>query len=249
MRIRTADVEQSLRAPGVTSKLSVAASPLGGDFGTVRSHNRKNHQGWDLYAAVWTPTYAISPGTVVFVAYHGDYGQQLCLRLQGREIEPLARRLGAAHLYAFYGHLLSVFVDNGCEVKEGYRLGLTGNSGNAHNTPPHLHFEIRRHAHLGKGLHGRINPGEVLGFQYYQCFPWTFGHMRLSICRAAKDLPRTTDLNKVSGYSNTRSGSSCRSATTSATQYSAASSAPAWPAHGSKEPQPSALPKRRHSPE
>jgi murein DD-endopeptidase MepM/ murein hydrolase activator NlpD len=59
-------------------------------------------------------------------------------------------------------------VDNGCEVKQGDRLGLTGNSGNAHNTPPHLHFEIRRHAHLGKGLHGRVNPGEILGFQYYQ---------------------------------------------------------------------------------
>jgi murein DD-endopeptidase MepM/ murein hydrolase activator NlpD len=61
MRIRTADVEQTLRAPGVTSRLSVAARPLGGDFGVVRSHNHKNHQGWDLYAAVGTPIYAIVP--------------------------------------------------------------------------------------------------------------------------------------------------------------------------------------------
>jgi murein DD-endopeptidase MepM/ murein hydrolase activator NlpD len=169
MRIRTGDVEQTLHAAGVTSKLNMTSSPLGGDFGAVRSQGHKNHQGWDLYAGIGTSFYAISGGTVVFVASHGDYGRQLCLKLMGPEIDSIAHRLGARHLYAFYGHLLSTFVFPGYEAKEGDPLGLTGNSGNARNTPPHLHFEIRREPRLGKGLHGRINPGEVIGYQYYQC--------------------------------------------------------------------------------
>lgn len=170
MRIRSADMEESLQIKGVTSHLNARSSALGGDFGPVRSFGHKNHQGWDLYADVGTPIYPVSTGTVVFVENRGDYGLQLCLKITGSDMEQAARRLGAKHLYAFYGHLLSVFVAHGYKAATGDRLGITGNSGNARNPPPHLHFEIRREPHLGKGLQGRINPGEILGYQYYQCF-------------------------------------------------------------------------------
>jgi murein DD-endopeptidase MepM/ murein hydrolase activator NlpD len=169
MIIRTADADQSVKLKTVTSKLNTRRSPLGGDFGPVRSSGHKNHQGWDLYADIGSPIYAVSRGIVSFVRTHGDYGLQLCLQLNGPEIASYAQQQGAKTLFAFYGHLAFVSVKEGSEVAEGDRLGLTGNSGNAEGTPPHLHFEIRREANLGKGLHGRINPAALLGFQYYQC--------------------------------------------------------------------------------
>jgi murein DD-endopeptidase MepM/ murein hydrolase activator NlpD len=169
MVIRTAEVDQSVKLKTVTSRLSIGGSPVGGDFGLVRSFGHKNHQGWDLYADIGSPIYAVSRGTVTFVRTHGDYGLQLCLQLTGPEISPYAKQLGANTLYAFYGHLALVSVKPGYAAEEAERLGLTGNSGNAEGTPPHLHFEIRREPNLGKGLHGRINPAALLGFQYYQC--------------------------------------------------------------------------------
>jgi murein DD-endopeptidase MepM/ murein hydrolase activator NlpD len=169
MVIRTAEVDQSVRLKTITSKLNTRNSPLGGDFGLVRSSGHKNHQGWDLYADIGSPVYSVSRGTVIFVKAHGDYGLQLCIKLTGPEIASYARQLGATSLYAFYGHLSVVSVKAGYEAEEGDRLGLTGNSGNAKGTPPHLHFEIRREPYLGKGLHGRVNPAALLGFEYYQC--------------------------------------------------------------------------------
>ena len=169
MRIRTADADGMIHLRNVTSRLALNASPLGGDFGMVRSQRHKPHQGWDLYAELGSKVYAITPGKVQYTRLHGDYGLQLCLLLKGSEIEAIARRLGANHLYAFYGHLSACLFHQGAEVKEQDTIALSGNSGNAANTPPHLHFEIRREAHLGTGLHGRINPGDVLGYQAYQC--------------------------------------------------------------------------------
>ena len=55
------------------------------------------------------------------------------------------------------------------QVAEGDLIALSGNSGNASNTPSHLHFELRTHPNLGKGLAGRINPGELLGYSHYSC--------------------------------------------------------------------------------
>jgi len=169
MIIRTGETDQSVKLKTVTSRLNTSGSPIGGDFGAVRSFGHKNHQGWDLYADIGSPVYAVSREIVTFVRAHGDYGLQLCLELTGPEIPALARQLGAYELYAFYGHLAVASAKPGCAAEEGERLGLTGNSGNAEGTPLHLHFEIRREANLGKGLQGRINPAELLGFQYYQC--------------------------------------------------------------------------------
>jgi murein DD-endopeptidase MepM/ murein hydrolase activator NlpD len=167
MVIRIAELDQSSRS--ATSKLNRRTSPSGGDFGWVRTSGKKVHQGWDLYAEIGTPVYSVSNGVVIFVRNHGDYGMQLCLQLTGSEVAPLARQLGFDKLYAFYGHLALVTVGAGYLSREGEQLGLTGNSGNANRTPPHLHFEIRQQPNLGKGLHGRINPATLLGFQYYQC--------------------------------------------------------------------------------
>ena len=168
IRIRTGDVDELPSTPG-TAKLSMVASPLGGTFGLVRSSGTKVHQGWDLYAVPGTPFYAITEGVVEYTANQGDYGLQLCLRLNDAAVKEYARNRFIDQLYAFYGHLMFTFKQAGALVAEGEQLGFTGNSGNAANTPPHLHFEIRTTPHPGLGLAGRISPEELFGQQYYQC--------------------------------------------------------------------------------
>jgi murein DD-endopeptidase MepM/ murein hydrolase activator NlpD len=163
MLIRTAEDDRTF---SVGSKLNSASSPIGGAFGMVRKHGHKPHQGWDLYAPVATPVFAIVNGTVEFVRSVGDYGLQLCVKFANDE----SLRAGyPSGLYAFYGHLLSASVSKHDVVHEGQQLALSGVSGNAGNTPPHLHFEIRTVARPSRGLTGRIDPGSILGYQYYSC--------------------------------------------------------------------------------
>ena len=167
MTIRTAELDQS-SSSSATSRLSFAASPAGGAFGKVRSAGRKAHQGWDLYADVGTPVYAIAPGVVEFVKSSGDYGLQLCLRIDEAALTSAATGARASgQRWAFYAHLSLTFYLSGEAVLEGDLLGLTGISGNASNVPPHLHFEIRTSPRGSKGLAGRIDPGEVLGYEHY----------------------------------------------------------------------------------
>jgi murein DD-endopeptidase MepM/ murein hydrolase activator NlpD len=93
----------------------------------------------------------------------------LCLEFD----HPKSRVYGASHLYAFYGHLKWIHpalkqVKQCVAIPEGSPVGATGVSGNATNTPPHLHFEIRTTPCPGRGLAGRIDPGEILGYDYYR---------------------------------------------------------------------------------
>jgi len=159
MFIRNARDDSKYRGtPGVHSLLEPDASPAGGAFGPVRSSGTKNHQGWDLYAPVNTPVYAIADGKIVTATRGHDLGNYVVLRLS----------YGGRELYAVYGHLCHIAVGESQLVKEGAVLGQSGTDGNANGTPPHLHFEIRtvkdppRHS----GLHYRVSPGSILGGHY-----------------------------------------------------------------------------------
>jgi len=170
MNIRTAVSDQSFKDRRIRSKLSAAASPIGGDFGMVRSGGHKPHQGWDLYARPGTLVFAIADAELESISYGGEYGIRMCLRLLGPAMDAIARRHSAKHLYAFYAHLsVPMLPAKPLRVREGQVIALSGNSGNATGTPPHLHFEIRTKPRPVRGLDGRINPGEILGFRYYQC--------------------------------------------------------------------------------
>lgn len=129
-------------------------------FGMVRNGGARAHQGWDLAAPVGTPVFAIRPGRIVDVRDEGDYGVQVTLEFEH----------GPRLLYAFYAHLLSVRCAEGEPVGEGATLGYTGMTGNARHLSAresHLHFEVRTAPRPGRGLVGRVDPGEVLGFQAY----------------------------------------------------------------------------------
>jgi murein DD-endopeptidase MepM/ murein hydrolase activator NlpD len=160
--------------------------PIDGHYLTIREKNFKNsfgyggrkfengspkpHQGWDIAAFIGTPVYAIFGGKIEYVQprrqifnlkkgkmVEAPYGNEVCLSFEfkGRK------------LYAQYAHLKSYIVAAGQLVKEGERLGYSGQTGNAEGQSPgedHLHFEIRTSPHGGGALAGRLDPGTVLGW-------------------------------------------------------------------------------------
>jgi murein DD-endopeptidase MepM/ murein hydrolase activator NlpD len=145
--------------PGVHHLLSPDASPAGGAFGAkVRSTHTKAHQGWDLYAPVNTPVYAIADGKIVLCTRRHDLGRHVVLEFF----------YGSRTLYAAYAHLCHINVSLNQTVREGDVLGLSGTNGNAHGQPPHLHFEIRTIADPPgySGVNYRLPPGSILGGHY-----------------------------------------------------------------------------------
>jgi murein DD-endopeptidase MepM/ murein hydrolase activator NlpD len=123
-------------------------------FGMVR-HNadgsKKPHQGWDFFAQVGTPCFAVADGTVALVTSGGDYGKVVVHSFVFDE----------QTLFAAYAHMSAIEVAQGQRVTRGQRIGLSGNSGNASTMTgqdQHLHFEVRTIAQPGRGLAGRISP-------------------------------------------------------------------------------------------
>ncbi len=70
----------------------------------------------------------------------------------------------------YYGSHLSALADGitpGVRVEAGQLLGLTGKSGNARNTPPHLHFGI---SHPTTPDDWQVRRGQVSPFPYLQAW-------------------------------------------------------------------------------
>lgn len=115
----------------------VAPFPVAGpawwidDWHAPRSGGRL-HQGLDIFAPRGTPLVAATDG-VVTQKYVGD--------LPGISVEIT----GQEGVQYFYAHLEDwrEGLELGQEVKRGQVIGYVGNTGNAINTPPHLHFEYQ----------------------------------------------------------------------------------------------------------
>src|ERR1700744_4427607 len=122
----------------------VRFSTIGATFGPDVRRNAdgtpKKHQGWDLYAPVGTPAYAVADGIVVWTRDQGDYGKQLLLQFN-KDGSLTSSTEGT--LYAFYAHLSDISSEAMSQVKGGQRIAFTGVTGNADQKYPHLHFEIR----------------------------------------------------------------------------------------------------------
>lgn len=109
-----------------------------GVFGT-----REFHPGVDLRANSGTPVIASADG-VVKSAVQSPYGygnHVILLHSSGYE--------------TLYGHLRSVSVKNGEEIRAGQLLGYSGSTGAS--SGPHLHYEIRMKGKV-------IDPGDFLVF-------------------------------------------------------------------------------------
>jgi murein DD-endopeptidase MepM/ murein hydrolase activator NlpD len=165
--------------PLQTMKLRTTELPSawGASFGKVRNWNAqqhaytKNHQGWDLEAPIGTPCRAIASGSIEYVGTHPQFGLQVILRFSksGNRFQSIP----GDTLFAHYAHLSAVLVQPGMDVQEGATIALTGASGNASPTAPHLHLEIRTtsNPNPGLGLVGRIDPAEVLGYHHLRSSP------------------------------------------------------------------------------
>lgn len=107
-------------------------------YGAPRSGGR-SHKGVDMFAARGTPTVAVVAGSVFF---QSDPLGGLAAYVNGND--------GNTYYYAH----LNDYVGGGRSVAAGEVVGHVGNTGDASDAPPHLHFEIRPGGPNGP----RINP-------------------------------------------------------------------------------------------
>jgi len=119
-------------------------------FGAFRADTGWHH-GDDIFAPLGAPVLAAAKGVVFSVGWNTLGGNRLWLSdRQGNQFY-------YAHLSAY-----SPLAVNGARVNAGDVLGFVGNTGDAINTPYHLHFEIHPVSLLGKGYDGVIDPTSYL---------------------------------------------------------------------------------------
>ena len=108
----------------------VAAGAIAATFGAPRSGDRR-HDGIDIFATRGTPVRSATRGVVLSVRDSGIGGKQVWV------IGPARERHYYAHLEAWAPGL-----ERGDVLEPGQPLGQVGDTGNAHGTPPHLHYGI-----------------------------------------------------------------------------------------------------------
>ncbi|WP_082120755.1 M23 family metallopeptidase [Pedobacter sp. BMA] len=118
---------------------SKSSKSIGSYWGDGRDNNARKHEGVDIFGTFRSPVVAIADGTVTRVNENNLGGKVVWLRPKGRDYT------------LYYAHLDQQIATEGQDVKTGDTLGLMGNTGNAKNTPTHLHFGIYTSA-------GAINP-------------------------------------------------------------------------------------------
>lgn len=99
-------------------------------WGDPRDAGGRRHEGIDMFAPKRTPVVAAADGRVTRVNENNLGGKVVWMRPEDK------------NYVLYYAHLDEQLVTDGQRVKVGDTLGLIGNTGNARNTPPHLHFGI-----------------------------------------------------------------------------------------------------------
>lgn len=122
--------QQKLSGPLIVPVKGVKPKQVADTWGAARSEGR-SHQGVDIFA---------KRGTAVLSATQGIVAKIGNDRLGGKVIWILGPNL-SRHYYA---HLngYSDQIQEGDWVEVGEVIGYVGNTGNAQNTPPHLHYGI-----------------------------------------------------------------------------------------------------------
>lgn len=103
---------------------------IGSFYGAPRDNGKRSHEGVDIFAPKGTPVIAPTDGYISRVGMNTLGGKVVWMRDPRR-----------GHSY-YFAHLDSQMVKPGMRVRRGHVLGLVGNTGNARDTPPHLHFGI-----------------------------------------------------------------------------------------------------------
>ena len=122
--------KQELQGPLIVPVSGVKYSQLQDTWGAARSNGRQ-HQGIDIFAAKGTEVLSATDGIVLKVGLNDLGGQVVWI------LGPQMSRHYYAHLDNYADH-----IQQGDWVKTGEVVGYVGNTGNAKNTPPHLHYGI-----------------------------------------------------------------------------------------------------------
>ncbi|MBZ4654161.1 MAG: metalloendopeptidase [Peptococcaceae bacterium] len=94
-----------------------------------REGGKRVHEGTDLFAPQGTEVFAVTNGHIEKMGFNPLGGERIGLR-------------GEDGFYYYYAHL-SGYAPNlksGMKINRGQLLGYVGHTGNAQNTPDHLHF-------------------------------------------------------------------------------------------------------------
>ena len=131
----------------------LAATPAWGDtYGAGRSDVPGGwHHGDDLFAKLGTPVVAVADGTVFAIGWNRVGGWRLWLR------DTAGNAFYYAHLAGY-----TALARNNNHVRRGQVLGFVGNTGDAHTTDPHLHFEVHPNGLLYLGYDGAVDPTTYL---------------------------------------------------------------------------------------
>lgn len=102
------------------------------------------HTGVDFAVPPGTPIVAVADGKIENASWGRSYGKQIVQKVPGG--------------WVIYAHLNKLLVKPGDMVKEGQKIGESGNTGNS--TGPHLHFEMRDNIRWSAGKD--IDPSGIL---------------------------------------------------------------------------------------
>ncbi|WP_295769037.1 M23 family metallopeptidase [uncultured Mucilaginibacter sp.] len=117
--------------PSLEFPVSNTGKPnIGSFWGDGRDNGGRKHEGVDIFAKKLTPAIAAADGLVTNVTENNLGGLVVFMRPANRDYT------------LYYAHLDKQLVQSGQSVRTGDTLGLVGNTGNARNTPSHLHFGI-----------------------------------------------------------------------------------------------------------
>lgn len=103
---------------------------VGSFWGDQRNGGTRKHEGIDIFDKFRTPLVAAEDGIITRVGENGLGGKVIWLKPSGKPYN------------LYYAHLDEQLVSAMQRVKRGDTIGLMGNTGNARNTPTHLHFGI-----------------------------------------------------------------------------------------------------------
>lgn len=116
--------------PSLAFPVSGTAPRIGSFWGDNRDGGKRSHEGVDIFGKSRTPLLAAADGVITSTRENNLGGKVIFLRPKGK------------NYLLYYAHLDEQLVQEGQNVNLGDTIGLMGNTGNARNTPSHLHFGI-----------------------------------------------------------------------------------------------------------
>lgn len=130
------------RAQAGSANATGYSFPVLGYKGSIDLHHGESANAADIMAPAGTGIVAMRGGTVVDASYNQLGGNTVTIR-------------GDDGLLYYYAHMQQpALVAAGAHIQTGAALGYVGNTGNAANTPSHLHLGIGRDIQSGDGAEG-----------------------------------------------------------------------------------------------